>query len=287
MRLLRGEGRFQVAHDAARPFIVAAADAAVRAVGTAFTVRLREAAQVDVLVSEGKVAIAAAARAAARRRSPPATPRWCLPDRVSVSRVEPQLLERRLAWTSGRLEFRGETLAEAVAEFNRYNRRQIRLADPSLGALRVGGNFKRHGPGEFRRRARQRLQAARRARGHGRHRSSDHPDRHAAVADVGAAFDGMVVSSACTLDLLGSLAGGAARAGVRRGRARAESAPEFDIAAQDAAERAGRFSDAVAPAAAVRLRRGAGHQHARGLGSPARRRRARPHADAAPASRSK
>ena len=48
-----------------------------------------------------------------------------LPDRVSVSRVEPQLLARRLAWTSGRLEFRGETLAEAVAEFNRYNRRQI------------------------------------------------------------------------------------------------------------------------------------------------------------------
>src|SRR4029077_8169699 len=32
VQLLRGEVRFQVAHDAARPFVVAAADAAVRAV---------------------------------------------------------------------------------------------------------------------------------------------------------------------------------------------------------------------------------------------------------------
>ena len=60
VRLLRGEGRFQVAHDSARPFTVSAAGAAVRAVGTAFSVRLRESSQVDVLVSEGKVAIAAA-----------------------------------------------------------------------------------------------------------------------------------------------------------------------------------------------------------------------------------
>ena len=41
-----------------RPFTVAAADTAVRAVGTAFTVRLRDSEQVDVLVAEGKVAVA-------------------------------------------------------------------------------------------------------------------------------------------------------------------------------------------------------------------------------------
>lgn len=148
VRLLRGEGRFQVAHDSSRPFTVSAAGAAVRAVGTAFSVRLRESAQVDVLVSEGKVAIAAARVA----RAPPLSAGEAaivLPGRVSVSRVEPQQLESRLAWTTGRLEFRGETLGEAVAEFNRYNRRQLKLADSSLAALRVGGTFNATDPESF------------------------------------------------------------------------------------------------------------------------------------------
>ena len=148
VRLTRGEGRFQVAHDTSRPFIVAANQAAVRAVGTAFTVRLRDASQVEVVVAEGKVAIAAP-------HVPDAPPLAAgeaavvQPGSVSVTQVSPQALERRLAWTSGRLEFRGEPLAQAVAEFNRYNLRQIRLANPALGTLRVGGNFKATDPESF------------------------------------------------------------------------------------------------------------------------------------------
>jgi transmembrane sensor len=147
VRLLRGEGRFQVAHDRQRPFTVAAADTAVRAVGTAFSVRVRDE-RVDVLVSEGKVAVASTHVAEA----PPVSAGEAavvLADRVSVSRVDPQVLARRLAWTSGRLEFRGETLGEAVAEFNRYNRRQIRLSASNLGALRVGGSFSATDPESF------------------------------------------------------------------------------------------------------------------------------------------
>ncbi len=148
LRLARGEGRFQVAHDSTRPFVVTAADAAVRAVGTAFTVRLRDSSEVEVLVSEGKVAIAAPDVPAAAPVSA-GQAAVVLPGRMSVSDMTPQLLERRLAWTAGRLEFRGESLAEAVAEFNRYNQRQIRLADPALGTLRVGGNFKATDPDSF------------------------------------------------------------------------------------------------------------------------------------------
>jgi transmembrane sensor len=59
------------------------------------------------------------------------------------------MLERRLAWTAGRLEFRGEKLVDAITEFNRYNLRQIRLADASLGSLRVGGNFRATDPESF------------------------------------------------------------------------------------------------------------------------------------------
>ncbi|HEX6639094.1 MAG TPA: FecR domain-containing protein [Steroidobacteraceae bacterium] len=147
VRLVRGEGRFQVAHDRERPFTVAAADTAVRAVGTAFSVRLRGSERVDVLVSEGKVAVAAQHASA-----PPLTAGEAAivaDDRVSVSRVEPQVLARRMAWTAGRLEFRGETLGEAIEEFNRYNRRQIRLSASSLAELRVGGSFSATDPESF------------------------------------------------------------------------------------------------------------------------------------------
>ena len=148
VRLLRGEGRFQVAHDASRPFVVSAADADVRAVGTAFSVRLHEAKRVDVLVSEGAVAIASARVL----HSPPVKAgevAVLMPDRLSVSRVEPQQIESRLAWTSGKLQFRGETLAAAVEEFNRYNRRRIQLGDASLAELRVGGTFNATDPESF------------------------------------------------------------------------------------------------------------------------------------------
>ena len=148
IKLARGEVRFQVAHDPSRPFVVAAAGAAVRAVGTQFTVRLRDSARVDVLVSEGKVAVASA-----HVQTAPAVTAGEVavlePDHVSVSKVEPQLMARRLAWTSGHLEFRGETLGLAVDEFNRYNRRQLRLADAKLANLRVGGTFSATDPDSF------------------------------------------------------------------------------------------------------------------------------------------
>jgi transmembrane sensor len=148
VRLVRGEGRFQVAHDRQRPFLVSAADASVRAVGTAFSVRLREASQVDVLVAEGTVAVASSTIP----HAPPVTAGEAAvlqPHHMSVRHVEPEVLQSRLAWTSGRLQFRGESLGEAVAEFNRYNRRQIRLADDSLTRLRVGGTFNATDPESF------------------------------------------------------------------------------------------------------------------------------------------
>lgn len=148
VRLLRGEGRFQVVHNVSRPFIVTAADTQVRATGTAFAVRLSESERIDVLVAEGSVAIASDS-------VPQAPPLQAgevavfADHHVSVVRLEAQQIERRLAWTSGRLQFRGETLGEAVGEFNRYNRRQLRIADPSIAQLRVGGTFDATDPDSF------------------------------------------------------------------------------------------------------------------------------------------
>src|SRR5579862_1457581 len=59
LRLVRGEALFEVAHDKARPFTVYAHRSTVRAVGTAFAIRL-EPTQLDVTVTEGVVELESA-----------------------------------------------------------------------------------------------------------------------------------------------------------------------------------------------------------------------------------
>jgi transmembrane sensor len=65
VRLVRGEAHFTVAKNKARPFLVEAGTVAVRAVGTAFNVRLGGK-DVEVLVTEGKVAVAEVERGGQR-----------------------------------------------------------------------------------------------------------------------------------------------------------------------------------------------------------------------------
>jgi transmembrane sensor len=143
LELLQGEAHFEVARDAARPFVVHAGDALVQAVGTAFVVRMRDPVNVDVLVSEGRVAI-----------NPPAqtlvsSGEIAIVRGTVVERHAIDDLTRRLAWTEGMLIFSGETLSEAVAEFNRYNRRQLVIADHAIAGRTIGGAFKATNPDRF------------------------------------------------------------------------------------------------------------------------------------------
>src|SRR6185437_11549867 len=60
---------------------------------------------------------------------------------VQTRRVALEELEHRLAWVNGNLFFAGETLGEAVEEFNRYNWRKLKVADPAISEIRLGGKF--------------------------------------------------------------------------------------------------------------------------------------------------
>lgn len=142
LELTRGEAFFDVAHDAARPFVVHANGYRVIAVGTRFDVR-REAGQLRVVVTRGLVRLQSA--------HDPAKPPAMLPagsiatvagDDVAISQVTADAASEALSWRSGFVVFHRTPLAEAVREFNSYNTRQIVIADASLDALRVGGNFK-------------------------------------------------------------------------------------------------------------------------------------------------
>lgn len=57
-------------------------------------------------------------------------------------RLDRPELEDLIAWQSGRLVFRDETLARAIAEMNRYSRRPLVAADAATGQLRLSGMYR-------------------------------------------------------------------------------------------------------------------------------------------------
>lgn len=145
LRLIEGEAHFTVARNPDRPFIVQAGGVAVRAVGTAFNVRL-SADNVEVLVTHGRVQVDA----------PTATalPELTMGERATVSlaavseavqlaRLSPVQVREELAWQAPRLQFYETPLADAVAEFNRHSgSRRLVLRSPELGAVPIGGTFR-------------------------------------------------------------------------------------------------------------------------------------------------
>ncbi|HEY6922140.1 MAG TPA: FecR domain-containing protein [Steroidobacteraceae bacterium] len=147
--LTRGEAFFAVAHAEGRPFEVAAGATSVRAIGTSFVVRRVEPTNVEVLVSRGRV------RVASDSASPPLVltagddTKVDSRGQVATARADASEIGRRLAWTRGQIWLNETTLAEAIAEFNRYNSRKFVIADPALATLRVGGSFAATDPKAF------------------------------------------------------------------------------------------------------------------------------------------
>lgn len=146
--LASGEAHFQVAHNAARPFIVTARGVSVRAVGTAFNVRLLGD-KVEVLVTEGKVEVDRADASADYSRENPIvtllsagklteiTPNLDSPPHVED--VAPAVVHALLSWQDRMTSFSDVPLSEMVIRINRCNSTQIVLDEPELGDRRIGG----------------------------------------------------------------------------------------------------------------------------------------------------
>ncbi len=166
VRLERGEASFQVAKNPLRPFIVSAGGVDVRAVGTAFNVRLDTAA-VEVVVTEGRVAIATPEDRVGRVSDvafgsvdPNAPER--LEDKslhlsegqravvpliatpvAEITAVSQEQIGSLLAWQPRLLDFTDSPLHAVVAEFNRHNA-PIRLvvADAALADTVVSASLR-------------------------------------------------------------------------------------------------------------------------------------------------
>jgi transmembrane sensor len=146
--LERGEAHFTVAKDTTRPFIVSAGNVEVRAVGTAFNVRLGQQA-VEVLVTEGSVRVDQAGGAAAAtvvsqlERGQRSVVPLGGPAPVEVSIVSPDEVDRLLAWQPRLLDFTVAPLRAVVAEFNRRNAPvRLVLVDADLADVEVSASLR-------------------------------------------------------------------------------------------------------------------------------------------------
>lgn len=162
IRLLKGEAYFKVAHNPDRPFLVYAGAGIVRAIGTAFTVYLKNR-DVEVRVTEGTVELASIPdiddKSPEKDRMENLSPRTTLAPTTlakvtanqtatfnqNIETIEPiaaEELDRKLSWKKGMLIFSGERLQEVVDEVSRYTSLKIVILDPGLQDLRIGGYFR-------------------------------------------------------------------------------------------------------------------------------------------------
>ncbi|HND61988.1 MAG TPA: FecR domain-containing protein [Opitutaceae bacterium] len=158
VHLDKGMAHFQVAHDSARPFVVNTHQVSVQAVGTAFAVEAGVS-QVDVVVTEGRVAVERDRPAGTYAPSPvvlaDAGQRVAVPIADTASSVlhaeslPAAEMTRRLAWREPRVELDNTRLADATALFNRVNRLQLTVPDGQLADLRLSGTFRAGDPEGF------------------------------------------------------------------------------------------------------------------------------------------
>lgn len=148
VHLFTGELHVSVAKNPLRPFVVDAGGLAVRALGTAFSVR-RSTDSIDVLVTEGHVQLEYLQAGtgdpvlvpvnAGEHARIDTTPPLHSPVITSVGTAD---IDHMLAWQSVRLELEDVPLAAVIAEFNLRNRQQLAIGDPAAGQVRVAGTFR-------------------------------------------------------------------------------------------------------------------------------------------------
>jgi transmembrane sensor len=138
--LIAGRAMFEVAHDKGRPFSVLAAGARTTALGTQFQVE-RDQDRVVVTLAEGSVAVDGVQNQSEWREQ--LWPGEQLSFETATAAIDKRSvdLQRTTSWMRGRHVFRSTPLSEALDEVNRYATKKVRLGDPSLADLPVGGSF--------------------------------------------------------------------------------------------------------------------------------------------------
>jgi transmembrane sensor len=135
-RLDSGEALFAINHDPLRPFKLSTNGGEIEDVGTTFAVEIRSD-RATVTVVDGTVKVSPRAEAAS----------------VALTHDEQVSFSRELGpvatvdghsetdWSRGRLAYVDQSLADVVADLERYTTRDIVLADGNVGAIRYTGTI--------------------------------------------------------------------------------------------------------------------------------------------------
>jgi transmembrane sensor len=157
--LSRGQAHFDVVSNPVRPFRVFAGQGMVRAVGTAFSVYLKDR-FLEVTVTEGSIELHAIhqpendnelvfgeaaldemERLVVVKAGQNVTFDPAVKTIKSIETVNALAISRKLAWREGLLKFSGDPLQEVVEEVSRYTDISIVILDPEIRELRIGGFF--------------------------------------------------------------------------------------------------------------------------------------------------
>jgi transmembrane sensor len=148
--LEKGEAYFQVKHDPAHPFVVMVGDHRVTDLGTEFLID-RGAKKIEVALINGRAWFDRTGKQTASQSAllTPGDEVVATAQTMSIANKPVSELAAELSWRHGLLVFRGTTLGDAAAQFNRYNREKIVVADSKAAALKIDGTFPTDGVDVF------------------------------------------------------------------------------------------------------------------------------------------
>ncbi len=144
VELVKGEAIFDVVHDDNRPFRVMLGESEIQVLGTRFNVYRKANGEVAITVVEGTVQVRGYSSGADHS------------DWVRILHADQKMEYRSIGlmqephatvalnsvkWRTGFLQFEGTPLSEVVEELSRYTDQPIRILDPSIVGVRVGGSL--------------------------------------------------------------------------------------------------------------------------------------------------
>lgn len=142
VRLMKGHGYFDIAHDPNHPFAVEAAGRVVTALGTRFDVDMTPG-TVRVVLAQGSVSIAAISGGKVTQAPlllHPGQAFAAIGDKAGT--VTATNLTRDLSWREGFAAFDNRPLPEVIKALNRSTRAQMFILNPKVAAMRVTGQFR-------------------------------------------------------------------------------------------------------------------------------------------------
>ena len=138
---LRGDGYFDVVHDAAKPFAVRVGQAVVEDIGTTFSVESDEADATSVSVVTGSVRLRQAQSEPTSGVVLAAGDRGLIDESGRASAQQHVVRDEDVAWTRGQLVFRDAPLSRVANELRRWYGVTLRVNDSALLNTPVSTSF--------------------------------------------------------------------------------------------------------------------------------------------------